>query len=248
MTKTQWDYTSLADSYVQRPDYAANAIDTIVRSAHLKSGDLFCDIGAGTGILTRALLNRNLSGVAIEPNDAMRGHGARSTPQVTWIDAVAEHTNQPDRHFNLVSFGSSLNVTDASLALAESARILKPGGWMACLWNHRDLTDPLQIEVEKIIHDQIPNYDYGTRRQDQTGIIDASKLFGPVLHFEGQITHTVFAESWIEAWRSHSTLERQAGAAFVNIVDQIRRTVERRGRKTVDVPYVTRVWMAPVAT
>lgn len=41
-------------------------------------------------------------------------------------------------------------------------------------WNHRDLNDPLQSEIENILRKHILDYGYGTRREEQTGVIDAS--------------------------------------------------------------------------
>ena len=45
--KTAWDYTTLAHSYLKRPDYAPSALEEIFRIAGLHADDLVCDIGAG---------------------------------------------------------------------------------------------------------------------------------------------------------------------------------------------------------
>ena len=44
--KTNWDYTKLADAYLQRPDYASSAIEKMIKNVNLKKGDLACDVGA----------------------------------------------------------------------------------------------------------------------------------------------------------------------------------------------------------
>ena len=54
---------------------------------------------------------------------------------------------------------------DRTKALKEVYRILKRKCWFAALWNHRDLENPIQMEIEKIIKSNIPNYDYGSRRK-----------------------------------------------------------------------------------
>ena len=46
---------------------------------------------------------------------------------------VRENTGQSSGRFGLVTFGSSFNVCDREKALEETARILKPGGWFACV-------------------------------------------------------------------------------------------------------------------
>ena len=58
--------------------------------------------------------------------------------------------------YHMTTFGSSFNVCDRQKALIESKRILVHRGWFACMWNHRDLEDPLQNEIESIIKKRIP--------------------------------------------------------------------------------------------
>ena len=150
----------------------------------------------------------------------------------------------PAAVYALVTFGSSFNVCDRAAALRETVRILAPGGWFACLWNHRDLDDPLQAEVEALIRSRVPDYALGSRREDQTRVIDASGLFGPVEAVEGRIVHTVPAQDWVEAWRSHATLARQAGDGHPAVVVAIENLLKAHGLDSVPVPYTTRAWIA----
>ena len=136
------------------------------------------------------------------------------------------------------------NVCDRQLALKETCRILKPQGWFACMWNHRDLDNPLQQSIEEVIKKNIPGYSYGTRREDQTAVIDASGLFGPVEFVSGQVEHHIPAEDFIEGWKSHGTVYRQSPEVFDKIISEIRQVVEALDQDTVMVPYTTRIWMA----
>lgn len=247
--KTEWDYTNLADAYLKRPDYAKEAIDKMLSIAGVKEGDAVCDVGAGVAHLTLMLASRGLQVTAVEPNDAMRANGIKRTENlknVVWCEGVGEHTGQPDNSFQLVTFGSSFNVCNRQQALEETQRILNVGGWFACMWNHRDLEDPIQKNIETIIKKYIEDYAYGTRREDQTEVINKSGCFGKVLAFTGSVMHTVNVEDVIEAWKSHGTLERQAKDKFDAIISNIQDYL--RGLKTdaIQIPYVTRVWMAQV--
>jgi len=245
--KTQWDYTALADAYLKRPDYANAAIDATLAIGHVRKGDKICDVGAGTAHLTLMLASRGMDVTAIEPNDAMRANGIRRTRELTnvrWDEGIGEQTGQPSKAFDLVTFGSSFNVCDRQIALKETARILKPRGWFACIWNHRQLDDPIQAKVEQIIKDQVDDYGYGSRREDQTMIIDASGRFGPVVHLDSRVVHEQTIEECAEAWRSHATLERQAGATFCDVVAQIERYLLSLKAPTIQIPYVTNVWIA----
>ena len=247
MTKTNWDYTQLADAYLKRPQYAPSAIEEVLNVANVKEGDLVCDIGAGVAHLTLLLARKGLTVRAVEPNDAMRKNGIERTKElanVSWFDGTGEATGQEDSTFDLVTFGSSFNVTDRLAALRETWRILKPGKWFACMWNHRDLSDPLQKEIERIIASSVPDFEYGTRREDQTEIIQRSGLFGAVIKVEGTIVHSQSTADCLEAWRSHATLQRQAKEKLDTVISDIERLLSRIEGGIIHIPYTTRLWTA----
>jgi ubiquinone/menaquinone biosynthesis C-methylase UbiE len=245
--KTNWDYTDLADAYLKRPDYAPQAIDKMVALANCNNGDLVCDIGAGTGHLTKLLLDRNLKVRAIEPNDAMRANGIKVTAgrNAEWLEGTGEDSRQPDQQFKLVTFGSSFNTTDRPKALAESHRILAQDGWFACMWNHRDLEEKTQKQVEDLIKKMVPEYAYGTRREDQTEVINSCGLFKKAQFLEGTHVVDVKKADYIEAWRSHATLQRQAGSQFSSVIEAIEQLLKKSD--SLNVPYTTRIWMAQKA-
>ena len=247
--KTEWDYTDLADAYLKRPDYAQEAIDKMLAKTGVKAGDVACDVGAGAAHLTLKLAEYGLKVCAVEPNDAMRKNGMERTKQfqdVQWFEGVGEHTGMEAGKFDIVTFGSSFNVCNRQEALSESKRILKPQGWFACMWNHRDLNDPLQMEIENILKSEIEGYSYGTRREDQTEVINESGLFHEVVYVEGTVLHDVLAEDFIEGWKSHGTVHRQSKDKFDYINKQIRSVVEAKGGEYIKIPYTTRIWMAQV--
>lgn len=208
-----------------------------------------CDVGAGAAHLTIELAKHDLQVNAVEPNDAMRANGIKRTaqyPKVQWSEGVGEHTGMEADTFDLVTFGSSFNVCNRLEALKETNRILKSGGWFACMWNHRDLEDPLQQKIENVIKENIEHYSYGTRREDQTKIIEESGLFKEVHFISGKVKHQMNAEDFIEGWKSHGTVYRQKPEVFEKIIADIRSVVEALGKEVIEVPYTTRIWMAQV--
>lgn len=245
--KTKWDYTSLADAYLKRPNYSEDAIDEMLQKVSIKKNDLVCDIGAGTAHLTLLLANKGLNVTAVEPNDAMRKNGIKRTENfknIVWYEGVGEDTKQQDNMFNLVTFGSSFNVTDRKNALKESFRILKEGGWFACMWNHRDLKDTVQANIESIIKYNIEGYKYGIRREDQTKIIESSKLFSNIQNISGKVYHTQSIDDCVEGWKSHATLYRQAGSKFKNIIKEIEQYLKSLDKEEIVIPYTTKIWIA----
>jgi SAM-dependent methyltransferase len=245
--KTEWDYTNLAIAYLKRPDYAPAAIDAIVAISGAAPGSAVCDVGAGVAHLTLPLLQRGLKVSAVEPNDAMRALGVERTKEwatASWREGTGEATGEPTSAFKLVTFGSSFNVTDRPRALRETIRLLRPRGWFACLWNHRDLDSPLQGKIESVIRAEIPDFDYGSRRENQTPIIEASGLFESPIQLEATVRHRVPVAEILEAWRSHATLQRQAGDRLGAIIDAIDRVLRSVAGGIAEVPYTTRVWVA----
>lgn len=155
-----------------------------------------------------------------------------------------EDTGLPPGQFLLATCGSSFGVADRVDTLREVARILAPDGWFACMWNHRDLEDPLQREIELYIQAKIPDYRYGSRRDDQKPIIESTGWFDEIRTFEHPIRHKLSKIDWLAAWRSHATLQRQAGDRFQQIVQGIATIVNHHCSDMMEIPYITRVWAA----
>ncbi len=245
--KTEWDYTNLAKSYIKRPKYSPHAIQSMISIAECDNNTIACDVGAGVAHLTLNLLERNINVVAIEPNDSMRSLGIERTKiynNVSWFEATGEETNQPDSKFDIVTFGSSFNVCNREYALKEAKRILKPNGWFACMWNHRDLKSPIQSEIESIIKNSISDYSYGTRREDQSTTIEKCGLFDQVISVSSKVIHSQSIDECIEAWRSHATLQRQSKEKFKAIIDSIESLLIDLKVPKIEIPYETKIWMA----
>lgn len=243
MTMTDWDYSALARHYDRRADYAPAAIEAALSAMSLAHGGRVADVGAGTGKLARPMAERGLQILAVEPNDEMRALGTRNTAGLTvsWREGTGEHTGLDDGCVGAVSFGSSFNVVNQEATLRECRRIVEPRGWFCCLWNHRDLDDPLQARIEEVIRRSIPGYQYGSRREAPTAVLAASGLFGDIQPFSSAFSETMTRQAVMDAWQSHGTLARQAGPGFGAILDAISTALQT---DTVCVPYTTRGWYA----
>lgn len=122
-----------------RPSYHPQIIERLVGRS---GGGRVVDLGAGTGILTRQLVEQGLSPIAIEPVAEMRSTLESSLPGVTAIDGTAEHTGLADSSVDTVVVGQAFHWFDHGPALAEIRRVLRPGGHLACVWNVRDESVP----------------------------------------------------------------------------------------------------------
>ena len=245
--KVSWDYTEHASHYDKRADYCSDTIKNLLKAIGCAPSRPVADLGAGTGKLTKELLSHGLTVSSVEPNDAMRTIGIQNTKgkSATWSVGTGEATGLPTSSVYAAFFGSSFNVVDQSLALSEVSRILVPNGWFACMWNHRDLDDPIQQRIESIIKSSIPTYSYGSRREDPTNIINTSGHFSATKSIEGSFVWKMPKSDVIVAWKSHATLKRQAGsdAVFSSIIKEIASYLDKLP-EIIDVPYTTRIYFA----
>jgi SAM-dependent methyltransferase len=135
-------FSGLADTYAKtRPDYPAAAVEHIIARCGLTGGALLVDVGCGTGISTRLFAARGVNVVGVEPNDDMLAR-AEPAPGVRYRKGTAEATGLDDGCAAAVLAAQAFHWFDAPAALREFHRILRPGGWVALMWNERDGRDP----------------------------------------------------------------------------------------------------------
>ena len=244
MDQKNWDYTSLAKHYDNRVDYAENIVSFIAQEENLLSTSRVAEVGAGTGKLTKLLVKAKFLIDSIEPNDAMREIGIKNVPEAHWSKGTAENTNLQENNYDSIWFGSSFNVINLKDSLEESKRICKPNSLLVCMWNHRFLLDKKQIEIEQLIKNALPNFSYGSRRNDPTQSLIDSGLFEYTKKISIKFDARVSSENYINAWKSHATLRRQCenDYEFNSIIEKIADNLI--GESTILVPFETNAWFA----
>ena len=134
-------FSALVGNYVRhRPDYPSEALAWLQEQAPIPPGAVIADVGAGTGILSAALLDLGCVVHAVEPNHEMRQAAELllgELDQFHSIDGRAEETGLPSHSFDGITAGQAFHWFDIDATRAEFCRILKPGGWVALLWNTR---------------------------------------------------------------------------------------------------------------
>jgi cyclopropane fatty-acyl-phospholipid synthase-like methyltransferase len=99
------------------------------------------DVGCGMGGLTKLLLERAFSPVALTPDRIQAEHVRQTYPNVPVIRSKFENLPDPESHYGrygTVFTSESLQYLNLSRALPLLAKLLKPGGtWVACDYFHR---------------------------------------------------------------------------------------------------------------
>lgn len=156
-------FTDRVRDYVRyRPTYPPEVIDLLQTECGLAEGTPVADVGAGTGIFTRHLLDAGATVYAVEPNEAMRLASEAASgghPRFRSIDAPAEATTLPDDSVDIVTCAQAWHWFRAEEARAEFVRILRPGGWLFLVWNERSTdSTPFLEAYEAALRTHAPEY------------------------------------------------------------------------------------------
>lgn len=124
---------------VSRPSYPAEAVACILGRTRLGPGRAVLDLAAGTGKLTRLLVPSGADVIAVEPVEAMRSVLLEVCgDHVEVLDGTAEAIPLGDASVDAVTVAQAFHWFDPPAALAEMARVLRPGGTLVLTWNTRD--------------------------------------------------------------------------------------------------------------
>ena len=121
-----------ADEYDQwRPSYPDAAVDWLVPP----DGSFVAEVGAGTGKLTDRLVTRGLQLDVLEPDGRMLELIRTRHPRLRTHEAGAAALPLSDSSVDAVLVADAWHWFPKSVALAEVSRVLRPGGWLGCVWN-----------------------------------------------------------------------------------------------------------------
>jgi SAM-dependent methyltransferase len=133
------NFAAVAGAYERgRPEYPPAAIGALAAELGLAPGARVLDLAAGTGKLTRALLAAGLDVVAVEPQAPLRQALAASVGEARAIEGLAERIPLADDSVDAVTVADAIHWFDHAAALAEIARVLRPGGGLAVLSTFSD--------------------------------------------------------------------------------------------------------------
>ncbi len=152
-------FTGKSELYARfRPSYPAGMLDFLYAEAGevgLSPRSVVADIGAGTGIFSRLLLERGSEVYCVEPNTDMRGQletAMAAYPRAHIVSAPAEATTLPDGSVDFITAAQAFHWFDRAAFRREARRILRPGGKVILVWNNADREHPF-MKAHDAVHD-----------------------------------------------------------------------------------------------
>lgn len=220
-----------------RPEYPAAAVDWIVPAGARAA----VDVGAGTGKLTRALRERGLEVTAVEPSDGMRARLEAELPTVRAVAGSGERLPLPDASVDLVTYAQAWHWVEEEPALAEAARVLRPGGRLACVWNLRDDDSGWMRELSLLIDR------FGSNTVVAEDFAFGGR-FGETERLTVAWTRPMDREGLVELLASRSYVivapEDERQELFAAVRELVATDPELAGHESFEMPYMTRCFRA----
>lgn len=247
-------FDGLAARYqANRPDYPDSLlVQLAARAPELPTSA--ADIGAGTGISTRALkraLGEKWRVTGIEPGSDMRRQAKESTPDddgIDYLEGSAESLPFSDGSLGVVNVGQAIQFFDRPVFFAEVSRVLVAGGVLAIIQNNRVWQkSPLLDAHESFVETNDSTYSRSYRDIDllteMTGLAWAENAERLAVDWERVIDADRFVGTMTSRRTMKPTIAKLGEAA---VEDSLRSMAAEFGNAdgTVTLPYVTELFVA----
>jgi ubiquinone/menaquinone biosynthesis C-methylase UbiE len=233
----QRSFGPVADAYDRaRPSYPGEAVSWMTGAGR----STVLELGAGTGKLTEVLHRAGHDVLATDPLIDMLTVLADRVPAHHAV-ATAEHIPVRSRSMDVVVCGQSFHWFDHDPAMAEIARVLRPGGIVALAWNTYDEGIPWVKRLKKLVS---PNVDDEARAKP----LMETPFFGFVEQKQFRFWQPHTAKSLADLARSTSHVATMSESARADVLAKVDALYAEygRGHDGMQVPYITRCYRAVV--
>jgi SAM-dependent methyltransferase len=228
-------FGAVADAYERaRPGYPDDAVGWL-------AGDEPCDVvdlGAGTGKLTRSLVAHGHRVTAVEPLEEMLAQLRVAVPGAIAGRGSAEEIPLRDACADVVTCAQAFHWFDQEVALREIARVLRPGGRLALVWNTRDDSQGWVAELTDTVIGRSEFREGGVVAA--TADIGEAGLYGPVEHASFAHVQLLGRDALVELVRSRSQCAVLSEDERRPVLDHVATLFDAHSRDGVlAMPYVT---------
>ena len=236
-----------------RPGYPLDAIRWVLDAAVVPVQSV-ADVAAGTGALTRTLVDLVDDVRAYEPDEGMLAELRAALPSVATHVSYAESLPLADGEVDALLAAQAWHWFDHAAAATEFARVVRPGGVVGLVWNIRDTQVPWMGDLQEIIggEDAMRQVAESTQqmRARERWSHEEIHVFLPGAaraSFEHSVTMTPEEVVALTATFSYVRLSPRAEALYAEIRHLLATHPDTAGRDTVEFPYVTAAyrWLRP---
>jgi SAM-dependent methyltransferase len=236
-------FDTVADEYDSaRPSYPP----AVYESLGDLDGRCVLDVGAGTGIATRQLLERGARVVAVDPGQTVLIRAIARTSGLPAVVADGAQLPIQDQTTDLVCFAQSWHWLDEETRVQEVHRVLRDGGRWAGWWSHaRADTEDWFDEYWSAIEASCPGTHRDQRNTDWGATVDVPGMFTVAPREVVPWTRSISTEEWLTDQASHSYVAALGAHDRRELLAQLQRVVEREfPAGTMTVRYETWLWTA----
>jgi SAM-dependent methyltransferase len=252
MLKSTERFSTRVENYIKyRPGYPPEVLELLRARCGLAATAVVADVGSGTGILTELLLETGAEVFAIEPNKEMREAAERllgDYGRFRSVDGTAEATTLPQASVDLITASQAFHWFDVQKSRHELARILRPAGWVALIWNERPPEPGLFLsEYETLLRRHAAEYDRVTNMRVDEGRIRG--FFGRRPELATFPNRQVLDYAGLEGRLMSSSYAPEPGhPEYEPMIAGLRELFERHNRSgKVVLPYRTLVYFRQMA-
>ncbi len=234
-------FGSAADAYERgRPSYPDDAVAYLAAELGLGPAARVLDLAAGTGKLTRLLVEGGAEVVAVEPVAAMRAALEHAVAGVTVLDGTAESIPLTDGSVDAVTVAQAFHWFDAEAAIVEIHRVLRRGGRLGLIWNVMGADAGWLAALRELVHGSrgsVPAYGVSPWRK----AFRATPLFTPLRERTFGLVHELDEHGLVDRIASTSYVAALPDADRDRLIRQVRELVRDLPRP-LRVPYRTDVF------
>ena len=166
-----------------RPDYPETVIQMLIDQCGLNNAKIIADVGMGTGIFTKQLLESGYTVFGVEPNPDMRNAAIQFLSKYKnfkAVDGSSELTQLSDHSVDIITAAQAFHWFNQEKTKQEFIRILKPQGWVILVWNLRENNTAFMQDYENLLQRYGKDYqEVAADKTVQSKDIGIEKFFLP---------------------------------------------------------------------
>ena len=236
-------FGSSAGAYERgRPPYPAAAVEEVARALGVGKAGTVLDLAAGTGKLTRVLAPLAGRVVAVDPSEGMLAELRRLLPEVVVLEGTAESIPTEDAAFDAVFVGEAFHWFQVDAACREIARVLRPSGGLALLWNRPHWSMPWLEQFDELMKPYLEAAGpFPAGGDSWRESLEQCGLFSPLRHREVEHTQHLAPDDFIVFISSWSWVANLAEEERTSLLEEVRALI---GEDELALDYRTQIFCA----